>query len=173
MVLHKPTLTDALIEGGLTPAAAERAAEQIAHGYDEVAKQVEVDRRFTEQDRLNETNFRLLETKSDAKFETVEERIKALDTKFDTKIAALETKFDTKFEAVDAALKALDTRISDLREEINGRLAAAKASTDAQFAAIHRRIDDLDKSINRLYWLIGLTAAANFALFGYILSRLP
>ena len=180
MVLPKATLTDTLIEGGLTPDAAQRTAEMIALGYDEVAKQGEVERRFTEvdrrldeqdrlverrldeQDRLNDANFRRLEEASDGKFKAV----------------------DANFKTSDAKIEALNTRITDIRAELLGRIqglkddmdaqfAAAKDSVDKQFAAVHQRINDLDKNINRLYWVMGIIAAANFALFGYIISRLP
>ena len=176
MVLPKATLTDTLIEGGLTPDAAQRTAEMIALGYDEVAKQGEVDQRFDEQDRLverrldeqdrlNDANFRRLEETSDAKFRAV----------------------DANFKTTDAKIEALNTRITDIRAELLGRIqglkddmdaqfAAAKDSVDRQFAAVNQRIDDLKNSTDRqfrlLMWMFGLGFAANFALFGYIISRL-
>ena len=172
MVLPKATLTDTLIEGGLTPDAAERTAEMIALGYDEVAKQGEVDRRLDEQDRLNAANFRRLEETSDGKFRTV-------DANFET--------VDANFKTVEAKIAAVDTRITDIRAELLGRIqglkddmdaqfAAAKDSVDRQFAAVNQRIDDLKNSTDRqfrlLMWMFGLGFAANFALFGYIISRL-
>ena len=180
MVLPKATLTDTLIEGGLNPDAANRAAEMIALGYDEVAKQGEVDRRLDEQDRLNDAHFRRLEETSDSKFRTV----------------------DANFKTSDAKIEGLDTRIKDLRAELIGRIeglkdemdakfaavdkqfAAAKDSVDKQFAAVNQRIDDLKNSTDRqfrvLMWMIGLgvaafigLAAAVITLLLDILSRLP
>ena len=198
MVLPKATLTDTLIEGGLTPDAAQRTAEMIALGYDEVAKQGDVERRFTEvdrhldeqdrlverrldeQDRLNDANFRRLEETSDGKFKAV----------------------DANFKTVEAKIAAVDTRVTDLRAELLGRIqdlkddmdakfAAAKdsvdkqfAAVDKQFAAVHQRIDDLKSSTDRqfrvLMWMIGLgvaafigIAAAVITLLLDILSRLP
>ena len=150
MVLPKTTLTDTLIEGGLNPDAAERTAEMIALGYDEVAKQPEVDRRLNEQDRLNDANFRRLETRIDA----VETKIEAVEATLNAKIEALRARIDAVETTLAGKIAAVDTRVTDLREELN------------------QRINDLDKSINRLYWLIGIIATANFALFGYIISRL-
>ena len=204
MVLPKATLTDTLIEGGLTPNAAERAAEMIALGYDEVAKQGEVDRSFAEadrrldeQDRLNAANFRHIETTLEIKIDVVKTKLGAVEATLDAKIEALGATFDGKFEAVDGRFKAVeaavaaldtalggkiaavDTRVTDLRAELNGNIQNLKdsmdakfAAVDAQLAAVNQRINDLDKSINRLYWLVGLIATANFALFGYIISRL-
>ena len=195
MVLPKDTLTDTLIEGGLNPDAANRAAEMIALGYDEVAKQGEVDRRldeqdrlvdrrFDEQNRLNDANFRRLEETSDGKFRTV----------------------DANFKTSDAKIEAVNTRITDIRAELLGRIqglkddmdaqfaaakdsvdaqfAAAKDSVDKQFAAVNQRIDDLKNSTDRqfrvLMWMIGLgvaafigLAAAVITLLLDILSRLP
>ena len=169
MVLPKDTLTDTLIEGGLTPDAAHRTAEMIALGYDEVAKQGEVDRRLDEQDRLNDAHFRRLEETSDGKFRTV----------------------DANFKTTDAKIAALNTRITDIRAELLGRIQGLKddmdakfAAVDKQFAAVNQRIDDLKNSTDRqfrvLMWMIGLgvaafigLAAAVITLLLDILSRLP
>ena len=151
MVLPKATLTDTLIEGGLTPDAAQRTAEMIALGYDEVAKQGEVDRRLDEQDRLNAANFRT----SDAKTEALNTRIT-----------------DIRAELLG--------RIQDLKDDMDAQFAAAKDSVDKQFAAVHQRIDDLKSSTDRqfriLMWMIGLGVAAFGTVIGlliHILSRLP
>ena len=175
MVLPKATLTDTLIEGGLTPNAAERAAEMIALGYDEVAKQGEVDRRLAEQDRLNDTNFRHLQT-------TLEIKIDVVETTLQTKIDAVEATLKTKIDAVD-------TRVTDLRHELNGSIQNLKDSMDAkfeavdatfasiekQFAAVHQRIDDLDKHLNRritmLMWGMGLGFSTVVAFLIYLATR--
>ena len=162
MVLPKATLTDTLIEGGLTPNAAERAAEMIALGYDEVAKQGEVERRFSEVDRHLDEQDRL-----------VERRLDEQDRLNDAHFRRLEETSDANFRTSDAKIAALNTRITDIRAELLGRIQGLKDDMDAQFAAVHQRINDLDKNINRLYWVMGIIAAANFALFGYIISRLP
>ena len=169
MVLPKDTLTDTLIEGGLNPDAAERAAEMIALGYDEVAKQGEVDRRldeqdrlvdrrFDEQDRLSAANFRT----SDAKIEAVGTRVKDLRAELLGRIQGLKDEMDAKFAAVDKQF----------------------AAVNQQFAAVNQRIDDLKNSTDRqfrvLMWMIGLgvaafigLAAAVITLLLDILSRLP
>ena len=189
MVLPKATLTDTLIEGGLTPSAAERAAEMIALGYDEVAKQTEVDRRLAEQDRLNDANFRHIETTLEIKIDAVETRIDAVEATLKTKIEAVETTLGAKITAVD-------TRVTDLREELNGSIQALKDSMDAkfagvdakfvaidakfaavekQFAAVHQRIDDLDKHLNRritmLMWGMGLGFSTVVAFLIYLATR--
>ena len=182
MVLPKATLTDTLIEGGLTPSAAERAAEMIALGYDEVAKQTEVDRRLAEQDRLNDANFRHIETTLEIKIDAVETRIDAVEATLKTKIEAVETTLAGKIDAVD-------TRVTDLRQELNGSIQALKDSMDAkfagvdakfeavekQFAAVHQRIDDLDKHLNRrinmLMWGMGLGFSTVVAFLIYLATR--
>ena len=196
MVLPKATLTDTLIEGGLTPSAAERAAEMIALGYDEVAKQTEVDRRLAEQDRLNDTNFRHIETTLEIKIDAVETRIDAVEATLKTKIEAVETTLGAKITAVD-------TRVTDLRHELNESIQALKDSMDAkfagvdakfagldakfaaidakfaavekQFAAVHQRIDDLDKHLNRritmLMWGMGLGFSTVVAFLIYLATR--
>ena len=189
MVLPKATLTDTLIEGGLTPSAAERAAEMIALGYDEVAKQTEVDRRLAEQDRLNDANFRHIETTLEIKIDAVETRIDAVEATLKTKIEAVETTLGAKITAVDI-------RVTDLRAELNGSIQALKDSMDAkfagvdakfaaidakfeavekQFAAVHQRIDDLDKHLNRrinmLMWGMGLGFSTVVAFLIYLATR--
>ena len=175
MVLPKDTLTDTLIEGGLNPDAANRAAEMIALGYDEVAKQGEVDRRldeqdrlvdrrFDEQDRLNAANFRT----SDAKIEAVGTRVKDLRAELLGRIQGLKDEMDAKFAAVDKQFAAVDAQF-----------VALKDSVDKQFAAVNQRIDDLKNSTDRqfriLMWMIGLGVAAFGTVIGlliHILSRL-
>ena len=196
MVLPKATLTDTLIEGGLTPSAAERAAEMIALGYDEVAKQTEVDRRLAEQDRLNDANFRHLET-------TLEIKIDVVETTLQTKIDAVEATLTAKIEALGGKIATVDTRVTDLRHELNGSIQALKDSMDAkfagvdakfagldakfaaidakfeavekQFAAVHQRIDDLDKHLNRrinmLMWGMGLGFSTVVAFLIYLATR--
>ena len=202
MVLPKATLTDTLIEGGLTPDAAQRTAEMIALGYDEVAKQGEVERRFTEVDRHLDEQDRLVERRLDEQDRLNDANLRRLEETSDTNFRRLEETSDGKFKAVDANFKtveakiaAVDTRVTDLRAELLGRIqdlkddmdakfAAAKDSVDKQFAAVHQRIDDLKSSTDRqfrvLMWMIGLgvaafigIAAAVISLLLDILSRLP
>ena len=169
MVLPKATLTDTLIEGGLNPDAANRAAEMIALGYDEVAKQGDVDRRFTDVDRRLDEQDRLLERRLDE-----QDRLNAAN-----------------FRTSDAKIEAVGTRVKDLRAELLGRIQGLKdemdtkfAAVDKQFAAVNQRIDDLKNSTDRqfrvLMWMIGLgvaafigLAAAVITLLLDILSRLP
>ena len=169
MVLPKDTLTDTLIEGGLNPDAANRAAEMIALGYDEVAKQGEVERRFTEVDRRLDEQDRLVDRRFDE-----QDRLNAAN-----------------FRTSDAKIEAVGTRVKDLRAELLGRIQGLKdemdtkfAAVDKQFAAVNQRIDDLKNSTDRqfrvLMWMIGLgvaafigLAAAVITLLLDILSRLP
>ena len=104
---------------------------------------------------LTTTNARItsLESKVDAGFERVGDKI---DTKFDeldTKIDELDDKIDTKFDE-------LDTKIDELDDKI-----------DTKFDELDDKIDNLDVKLTALIAALNRTAEVEAALDGSLLDR--
>ena len=82
MVLDKPALTDALIQGGLKADAARRAVELIEQDYADVARQAEVNQRFAEADERNKIRFAALEKRFEDFKEMMDQRFNSVDQRF-------------------------------------------------------------------------------------------
>jgi len=174
MVLDKLSLTEALIEAGLRPEAARRAVDILERDQSELARQAEVDRRFTE---LNENNR--------IRFEALDKRIDDLKTTLDRQFDAIQKQFDAIQKQFDAVNQRFGT-VQKQFDAVNQRFDAIQKQFDAvnqrfdtvqkQFDAVNQRIDDLKDSVNQrftvMYWVMGSGFGITFALLAVILARL-
>ena len=123
MVLDKPALTDALIQGGLKADAARRAAELIEQDYADVARQAEVNQRFAEADERNRIRFAAMEKR----FEDFKQ---AMDRRFED----LKEIMDQRFNSIDQRFNSVDQRFTMLMWVI-GILAATQIAMLGLFIA--------------------------------------
>ena len=123
MVLDKPALTDALIQGGLKADAARRAAELIEQDHADVARQAEVNQRFAEADERNRIRFAAMEKR----FEDFKQ---AMDRRFED----LKEIMDQRFNSIDQRFNSVDQRFTMLMWVI-GILAATQIAMLGLFIA--------------------------------------
>ena len=84
--------------------------------------------------------------------------------------------FDRRFTHIDDGLRDLRQDAKDLAQGQKGLEQQLTVLAQEQKALSQRFTDfkeNVDRRITTLTWIIALTATANFALFGWILSRLP
>ncbi len=137
MVLDKPALTDALIQGGLKVDAARRAVELIEQDYADVARQAEVNQRFAEADERNRIRFAAMEKRFEDFKQAMDRRFEDLKEIIDQRFSSTDQHFDSvdqHFDSVDQRFNSVDQRFTMLMWVI-GILAATQIAMLGLFIA--------------------------------------
>ena len=97
-----------------------------------------------------------------AKQAEVNQRLEEQDRRNEIRFKAIE-------DSISRLERHLNQRIDDLKDSMDG----LKGGMEQRFAAMEQRFAAMEQRFTLLLWLIALSAAVNFALFGWIISRLP
>ena len=97
-----------------------------------------------------------------AKQAEVNQRLEEQDRRNEIRFKAIE-------DSISRLERHLNQRIDDLKDSMDG----LKGGMEQRFAAMEQRFRAMEQRFTLLLWLIALSAAVNFALFGWIISRLP
>ena len=179
MALNAPALTETLIEAGINPSAARRVVDILERDHADLLTEAQLDRRLTEQDRLNQVRFDSIDTR----FDGIDTRIEDIRDQLTTRLDSVDTrldKIDERFDKVEERLTiverglavltqrvaALEQRVTDLDNNINRRFADLENS-------INQRFDDMNKRFLLIVSGMGISLAVILAMLGWIISRLP
>ena len=104
-----------------------------------------------------------------AKQAEVNQRLEEQDRRNEIRFKAIE-------DSISRLERHLNQRIDDLKDGMDGLRGGMDrqfAAMEQRFLAMEQRFRAMEQRFTLLLWLIALSAAVNFALFGWIISRLP
>ncbi len=80
---------------------------------------------------------------------------------------------EIRFKAIEDSISRLERHLSQRIDDLKDGMDGLKGGMEQRFAAMEQRFAAMEQRFTLLLWLIALSAAVNFALFGWIISRLP
>jgi len=153
MVLQLGALREALLEAGATPAAANKAAEELA-GYDREFVSI-----HTELGKLrNEMDVGFVSVRSDmaAEFASVRREVDngfaSVRSEMASEFASVRSEMASEFASVRSEMA---SKFTSVRNEMTSEFASVRREMDGGFASVRAEMARLNGEMTLMKWMLG------------------